>query len=68
MSSRPNHDWIYATPAQESYLRRLMDQAAPLRCAPYRFDRSRRLLRSEASKAIDDFKAAIAKATGAKTP
>ena len=53
------NDWIYATPAQEAYLRRLMDQAAPLRCAPYGFNRSRRLLRSECSKAIDDFKAAI---------
>ena len=60
---RPNHDRIYATPAQEHYLRRLIQQAAPLRCAPYRFDQSRRLLRSDASKAIDDFKAAIEAAT-----
>lgn len=52
---------IYATPAQESYLRRLAQEAARYGCAPYAVP-NRRLVRSEASRTIDDFKAAIAKA------
>ena len=55
------HEWIYATDAQEAYLRRLAAACAPLRCAPYALGR-RRLLRSEASRAIDDFRAALAEA------
>jgi hypothetical protein len=57
------NEWIYATPAQENYIRRLQTEAAPLRCAPYALG-SRRLLKSDAARVIDDFKTAITKAKG----
>lgn len=56
------NEWFYATDAQMSYLRRLLDEAAPLRCTPYVIDTRRDWLKSEASKAIDDLKQAIAAA------
>jgi hypothetical protein len=53
------NDWIYATPAQETYLRRLFATASALRVAPYAMP-NRRLLKSEASRDIDVLKRAIA--------
>lgn len=53
------NEWIYATPAQECYIRRLQRDAFVLRCTPLYLDSSRRRLKSEASRIIDTFKAAI---------
>lgn len=52
-------DWMYATPAQETYLRRLWDEVARYRTAKWARSH-RRLLRSEASQEIDMLRAAIA--------
>lgn len=56
----PNNDWIYATPAQESYLDRLWREVVVYRNAEWSRS-SRRLLKSEASREIDMIKAAIAR-------
>lgn len=60
------NEWIYATPAQEVYLRRLRQEAARYQCAPYYINNARRMLKSEAIKAIDDFKSSIAAAKARK--
>lgn len=52
------HEWIYATPAQESYIRRLRERAGMAAKWP---PGQRRLLRSEASIEIEMLKEAIAK-------
>ena len=53
------NEHIYATPAQESYLARLIPQAQAKRCLPYAVNTSRRMLKSEASRLIDAIKAAL---------
>lgn len=51
MNGERGPDYIYATPAQESYIWRLQQECTRYRCAPYRsIDQSRRLLKSDASK------------------
>lgn len=53
-------EWIYATPAQEGYLRRLRNECFAKRISMgYVVDTSRRLLRSEASREIDERKRAL---------
>ena len=51
----PNNDWIYATPAQETFLRRLRNEAFAARYQGPEVlyhDSSRRILKSEASAEI----------------
>lgn len=45
------HDWIYATPAQEAYIRRLWVQAEVYRTAKWPRT-NRRMLKKEASREI----------------
>lgn len=58
------NEWIYATPAQLAYIRRLLDKARqidPVRPPiPYIIDLRRSWLKSEASRAIDHLQESIA--------
>lgn len=57
----PNNDWIYATDAQEAYIRLLRNQAFPFGTVKWGpKDAGRRYLKSEVPKEIEMLKAAIA--------
>lgn len=56
MTRIPNRDWMYATPAQESYLNRLW-ASLPWKYHPY-IRSQRRLLKADASAEIDRLKRA----------
>lgn len=59
-SQRAAIEWIYATPAQESYLRRLWSEVAQYRTAKWaKPSNGRRMLKSEASTEIGMLLAAI---------
>lgn len=56
-----SNNWIYATPAQESYLRRLWSEVAQYRTAKWaRPSNGRKMLKSEASREIEMLLSAIA--------
>ena len=54
-----SNEYIYATPAQENYIRRLVIQAQASRCLPHPVSRDRRLSKADASRLIDTLKAAL---------
>lgn len=64
-----NREWIYATPAQESYIKRLRNEAFSLRAETEYgpISNSRSHLKSEASAEIDMLKRCIAKAKAKTT-
>lgn len=57
-------DWIYATPAQETYLNRLWAEVQPYRTAEWARSK-RRYLKTDASREIDMLRAAIARGKAA---
>ena len=57
---RPNRDWIYATPAQITYLRRLLAECFSKRVEGYYIRDWDRILRRDCSAMIDTLKTRLA--------